>query len=243
MEIGEYQSEEFKTDIGVPQGAVLSPLLFIIFVSEIFIGINADKFKFADDGNLLISAKSTTELHQRTEAALLGFFERCTKWSLKMNVDKTIIVPINVDATFIKSLKIGTEAVKTLESCKILDVTFDSKLTFKSRANVMKRRALHHVQTMDKFVGQKWGLSPQTLIRLFNQVSIPKVLYAAPIWALRNLNTLNSAINKTIKQALGVSSPGPGFGLNPESVNKSKDVYNYLKSKELKYTRTILCTN
>ena len=121
-----------------------------------------------------------------------------------MNVDKTILVPINVEATFKKSHKIGTEAVKILESCKILGVTFDSKLTFKSHANVMKGRALHHFQTMDKLVGQKWGLSPQMLIRLFNQVLIPKVLYAAPIWALRNLNTLKSAINKTIKQALGV---------------------------------------
>ena len=65
---------------------------------------------------------------------------------------------------------------------------------------------MHHFQTMDKLVGQKWGLSPQTLIRLFNQVLIPKVLYAAPIRTLRILNTLSSAINKTIKQALGVST-------------------------------------
>ena len=91
-----------------------------------------------------------------------------------------------------------------LGSCKILGVTFDSKLTFKSHANVMKERALHHFQTMDKLVGHNWGLSPQTLIRLFNQVLIPKVLYAAPIWALRILKSLNSTINKTIKQALGV---------------------------------------
>ena len=121
-----------------------------------------------------------------------------------MNVDKTILVPINVDATFIKSPKIGTEAVKLLESFKILGVTFDSKLTFKSHANVMKGRALHHFQTMDKLVGQKWGLNPRTLIRIFIQVLIPKVLYAAPIWALRNLIILNSAINKTIKQTLEV---------------------------------------
>ena len=185
---------------------MLSPLLFIIFVSELFNGIDADKFKFADDGNLLISASSTTELHQRTEAALLKFFQWCTKWRLKMNVDKTILVPINVEATFIKSHKIGTEAVKVLESCEILGVTFDSKLTIKPHANVMNGRALHHFQTMDKLVGPKWGLSPQTVIRLFNQVLIPKVLYAALIWALKNPNNLNSAINKTIKQALGVST-------------------------------------
>ena len=204
VEIGEYQSEKFRTQIGVPQGAVLSPLLFIIFVSEMFAGIEAEKFKFADDGNLLISASTTTELHRNTEAALQKFFQWCTKWRLKMNVDKTILVPINIDAGIIKSHKIGTEAVKIRDSCKILGVTFDSKLTFKSHANCMKGRALHHFQTMDKLVGRKWGLSPKTLIRLFNQVLIPKVLYAAPIWALKNLNILNSSINKTVKQALGV---------------------------------------
>ena len=97
VEIGEYQSEDFKTDIGVPQGAVLSPLLFIIFVSEMLNGIDVDKFKFADDGNLLISASSTTELHKRTDAALLKFVQWGTKWRLKMNVNKTILVPINVE--------------------------------------------------------------------------------------------------------------------------------------------------
>ena len=116
-----------------------------------FNGIDADKFKFADDGNLLISASSTRELHQKTEAALLKFFQWCTNL-----VDKTILVPINVDATFIKSHKIGTEAVNFLESCEILGV-LDSKLSFKSHANVMKRRALHHLQTIDNFVRQKWG--------------------------------------------------------------------------------------
>ena len=104
-----------------------------------------------------------------------------------MNVDKTILVPINVDVTFIESHKIVTEAVKILESCKKLGVTFDSTLTFKSHANVIKGRASQHFQTMDKLVEQKWGLSPQTLIRLFNQVLIPKFLFAAPIWALITL--------------------------------------------------------
>ena len=99
-----------------------------------------------------------------------------------MNVDKTILVPINIDAALIKSHKIGDEAVKILDSCKILGVTFDSKMTFKTHANVMKGRALHHFQTMDKLVGQKWGLSPQTLIRLFNQVYNSKsFLCSAPV--------------------------------------------------------------
>ena len=94
-----------------------------------------------------------------------------------MNVEKTVLVPSNIYAGSIKSHKIGTEAVKIRDSCKILGVTFDSKLTFKSHANCMKGRALHHFQTMDKLVGRKWGLSPKTLIRLFNTKSFVRSAY------------------------------------------------------------------
>ena len=42
------------------------------------------------------------------------------------------------------------------------------------------------------------------------------------------------------KQVQELVHTGPWFFLNPESVIKSKDVYNYLKSKDLKNTRLIL---
>ena len=45
---------------------------------------------------------------------------------------------------------------------------------------------------------------------------------------------------KLRKQLRELVHAGPGFSLNPESVNKSKDVYNYLKSEELRNTRIIL---
>ena len=45
---------------------------------------------------------------------------------------------------------------------------------------------------------------------------------------------------KMRKQLQELVHAGPGFSLNPESVNKSKDVYNYLKSEELRDTRIIL---
>ena len=42
------------------------------------------------------------------------------------------------------------------------------------------------------------------------------------------------------KQLRELVHAGPGFSLKPESVNKSKDVYNYLIPEELKNTRIIL---
>ena len=53
-------------------------------------------------------------------------------------------------------------------------------------------------------------------------------------------NSIGELQIKLRKQLRELVHAGPGFSLNPESVNKSKDVYNYLKSEELRDTRTIL---
>ena len=52
-----------------------------------------------------------------------------------------------------------------------------------------------------------------------------------------SIEELQISLRKQLRQLVHA---GPGFSQNPESVNKSKDVYNYLKSKELKNTRIIL---
>ena len=53
-------------------------------------------------------------------------------------------------------------------------------------------------------------------------------------------NSIGELQIKLRKQLRELAHAGPGFSLNPESVNKSKDVYNYLKSEELGDTRIIL---
>ena len=58
IEKGDHRSGTFRTDIGVSKGAVSSPLVFNIFVAEMFTGIEAEKFKFAFYGNLLLSAET-----------------------------------------------------------------------------------------------------------------------------------------------------------------------------------------
>ena len=53
-------------------------------------------------------------------------------------------------------------------------------------------------------------------------------------------NSIGELQIKLRKQLRELVHAGPGFSLNPESVNKSKDLYNYLKSEELRDTRIIL---
>ena len=178
--------------------------LFIIFVSGKFSGIEAEKFKFADDGSLLISADTKVELDGRTRTVLQKFFQWCTKWRLKLNIEETILDPINLVDGNLFSHNIGSEIVTVSDSCKILGIEIDSRLSFKPLAKNKKGRVQHHFQAMAKHAGLKWGLSPKTRIRLYIQIFRARILYAAPLWAWKNLCILDTLNGKIVKQELGV---------------------------------------
>ena len=44
--------QKFSTKMGLPQGSVISPLLFNLFIKEIYADFRGKKVKFADDGTL-----------------------------------------------------------------------------------------------------------------------------------------------------------------------------------------------
>ena len=71
--------------------------------------------------------------------------------------------------------------------------------------------------------------------RIHFKVSLLKINAASSLF--NSIEELQISLRKQLRELVHA---GPGFSLNPESVNQSKDVYNYLKSEELKHTRIIL---
>ena len=72
--IGDHKSETFRSNIGVPQGAILPPSAFIVFVSEMVCGKPGELFEFVNNGNLLLSADTKVKLDGQTRTTLLKSF-------------------------------------------------------------------------------------------------------------------------------------------------------------------------
>ena len=54
----------FETDIGIPQGSVIAPLLFILFIIDIYNDIGCERVKFADDGTIWRKGKDIIQVGQ-----------------------------------------------------------------------------------------------------------------------------------------------------------------------------------
>ena len=78
---------------GVPQGSILGPLLFLIFINDLDVGIENWILKFADDTKVFSSVSSVEE-HSKLQKDLQAINRWSEEWQMLFNVDKCKVMHI-----------------------------------------------------------------------------------------------------------------------------------------------------
>ena len=93
VEINNAQSETLFNKYGVPQGSVLRPLLFLIYINDIHSATNySDIHHFADDTNLLYSSKSLKDINKKINFDLKNIVHWLRANKISLNTSKTEII-------------------------------------------------------------------------------------------------------------------------------------------------------
>ena len=85
------KGQEFNTDIGLPQGSVIPPLLFSLYIVDCYVHVNvkSEKVKFADDSTIWRTGKVWLELVKGLEEDFKWIMNWAKKWRLKLSIGKT----------------------------------------------------------------------------------------------------------------------------------------------------------
>ena len=187
---------------GVPQGSVLGPLLFIIYINDIFEAIiHSSTFLFADDTGLLNSNCNLKTIEEQVNEDLQSLYKWLCASKISLNITKTEVVLFyhnHKKVNYEMKLVLNDEDLKISKNVKYLGLLLDHDLSFSSHLEFLSIKLRNANGAISKI---RHVANESVCKSVFNALFTSYISYACQTWAqCINLNT--SRIFKLQKTAL-----------------------------------------
>ena len=195
-------AESFVPSAGVPQGGVISPVLFNIYVSKPEVA-TANVSQYADDIALHTTNATCKAATLRLQRALDTLDHWCNLWKIKLNPDKTHFMLITRLKDKQQLLTLKGAQLKTTKKTTFLGAEISDSLTWTEHINKVEQKVFARTNGL-KILKAK-GISSKSLIKLYKMTIRPIMEYASPAWANASnslLQRLQILQNRALKTAL-----------------------------------------
>ena len=182
---------------GIPQGTVLGPVLFVIYITDLLDVISSDGFMFADDTKIFRKITSLADALMLQDD-LQKLEEWSNIWLLKFNADKCHVLTLGKfqDIKHAHRYSLCQYELEHVPSEKDLGITIDEELKFEDHIT-------RKIQIANGIVGQIRRsfsyLSTETFRRLYVAFVRPHLEYCQAVWSPHLMRYINALENVQIR--------------------------------------------
>ena len=209
VKANEFKSKTEDLTNGVPQGGVLSPTLFLIFINDIQKQMTKNVFPslYADDLALICSEEELGTAKVRLQATLNNITKWTAEWGLSVNKSKTTytVFTLSTKKSEVK-LEINGHHLQKNDSPTYLGVTFDPRLTWKKQTEDCLKKGMQRTALIKKLAGSQWGANHSILKKTYQGYVRPILEYGISSWghsAQTNLQRVKKIHNQNLRIMTG----------------------------------------
>ena len=234
-----FQDCKSKTRVmrqGLPQGAVLSPLLFLFFIDNLTNELPEETVNalFADDANVLATESTKEEAAEMAQRTVNIIADWSRRWKLDLNATKSECSFFSTDTHESKwqpTIKLHNNEFDLLydegdeftfrKTPRLLGVILDRQLSFGAQVNNVTKEASNKLKLLAVLSRADWGWCKNDLRKLYFTFCRSKMMYAPSSWqpwcATAQTSRLERVQNKALRIINGQYRDSPCEALRKEA--------------------------
>lgn len=200
---GSNRSNLVDVDVGVPQGSVLGPLLFIVHINDMQFCTSMKVLNFADDTLFYMKFKNKNNMEIKLNNELDKIYSWLNNNHLRVNTSKTKYMVFAPNLKIWKGLSlnisIGQAMLEQVSQYKYLGLVIDTKLTWIPH---IKHLSSKLSRTLGIMYRTRHYLNKQSLYLIFHSLFLSHIKYGILCWARASKTALQPLIvlfNRAIK--------------------------------------------
>jgi ribonuclease HI len=219
--VGALESDEVEIENGVPQGAVLSVTLFLIAIADIC-RYDDEKYKmigYADDWYIYTIQEDITSAERILQNAL----DRVNRWTQRtgfnISIEKTKAIVFTRLGRARPPLKLELEGhtIEEVPILRILGLTFDMKLLWKTHIKDVKARAKKRINILRCLAGTEWGADRDVLLRAHHAIVLSALRYGETAYG--------SACKSLLDQLESIHNTGTAIAIGAFCTTRSTEIH------------------